>query len=1648
MKKLILILFVPCILFLGFSPTTVGASWQKVKDLSVGQYIKTVDGWEKITGIELLPPEQVYDISISGTHNFLGNGIVAHNTSLERVSVPRSGEGSILFPGVKEVEVKVNDTGGIVLNKTSDFQGQLVKVFDGRTGKVVNEPLQFEFDSELLWGGDRVNFAGKTWEVVRLDNEPLMNAGYGNAVVELRQVNTVAGGAGGNVVAPVMPRAVSQPLAPTMVSAVPEGGYKLNVDATFRAGDGNEVRLGDVKIVQVSDRGNKVNFSTQRPVGDGSIPAAADGYHWEIRHANTTGAMDKIPFSNLPAGSLLSSEAGQGLGLGAIINDLRNPISNSDKQIGLHFANDARANGTVGRLNNDAVIELTNIANPRGELPTLTKVVLANGEVVKVAQVADSVRVRVGDVDVDVAVIGLVDSPVAQRFNGISEVWKSTLTSPTGTQESPIFSVFSRLGFRPGEVDQAVSIGDVAAALTRRRPENLATQVGVGPPVEKLKFLVRDGTADKFVEAARNQVDIAGQSILGVEGRVIGVVANNADATAKNLVKAAGGSPLEAVARIETETVRTVVRQGVIDETALVKQVAENGADVYWTPIAGGSEQIKRVRSLAGIQDVGGNLSFEDGSGTIRTIQLANGGDKPVSIFEARQLINDNEAYLGKIYDEQLAAIRANNTIPRPVREKIVQNLQEPRDEWTNKAVNASLDPIGTQRQNGFDVFYSEGKWHVETNTETPRPLSTQGIEIDNNPENTAVVIRNTDLDTVNGKTITLDFLKVREPIMLRPGKEAVIPPDALDIKITFGGKGSESFILTRHYDQTFQLGSRNNPIPEIPLAWEGGELPGRPSRINIFANNEKRVFDDGQKISADWLNQFRKENHGNKGMAFSDFASECPDCWVIIDGQQVKKPSAIAAADVDSITGFLPQNTVIITNGNAKFSVVNLGDQISGQDLAGRQNTWAGILPVINERITLIEKRLEIDSLVEDNLRILADGGVVSEWPSTFAANEDARFIVGNILEDLRDVNNNLIFPVDLPNRNHIIDGLVADFLQGKILVYGQDGRFFMKILNQEYWDLVSSLRVDLQTMAKVFSDSDFSRLEETNLLTGLTDKEKQILSNKRNFFDRLWADPRSGEPQTSRETVLAKLPVQPEGLKRTSPNHLAVDLNSTLAGAHLKAQTDIVNDLIELNRVEQLDNPNKTVGFVSNGFLEKPPPVKDPITGAVIGERPIKAEWRGNPRAKLLLIDGDHYDTFPGGAVSNYDKLQNKTLAFVGNDPIPFGDVLELLVKPKNLTDTRVPADISILYYPGKMPPVNSPIPKLIVDIKDIPDAETMKNLIRLGYQKQDRTFLENYFRTYIKAKEQEYIARNGVSQAIKDAGIDIWSGPIKDPTGKSLNTRSGYKVLVDKKTTGVRNLTMQVNSNTLSFVQDIRDGGLVFGRNKDVVLVPRIDPLKDNWFFRQGKRAVAIPKALGDVVYEFERAYVDLTVARPIQIIREKVTWTGKTVDKDAKPVGPAGKVVAGAWLLLGAAAGIYNHPANLNFIPVPPFNLIPSNFSAKGQLFSGRTVDNKGQERFTEPIGQLTADYYLSSCEEQRAKYFSGGLWLNKESQTILLWSLPPLGFGLGSFVYPNPDDPIPCEDVIRSPGETGNKNQPSPQPAKPNINYGSTPTPTR
>lgn len=78
--------------------------WYKVSDLVAGLEIAVPsqnrhgDGemiWDEIVSIQPVGREQVYDIEVEGTHNFVGNGIFAHNTYVLRANTMLAVDGEV-----------------------------------------------------------------------------------------------------------------------------------------------------------------------------------------------------------------------------------------------------------------------------------------------------------------------------------------------------------------------------------------------------------------------------------------------------------------------------------------------------------------------------------------------------------------------------------------------------------------------------------------------------------------------------------------------------------------------------------------------------------------------------------------------------------------------------------------------------------------------------------------------------------------------------------------------------------------------------------------------------------------------------------------------------------------------------------------------------------------------------------------------------------------------------------------------------------------------------------------------------------------------------------------------------------------------------------------------------------------------------------------------------------------------------------------------------------------------------------------------------------------------------------------------------------------------------------------------------------------
>ncbi len=140
------------------------AQWTKVIYLSEGDQIAVADKdlesikFTKIKKITQLPPEQVYDIEVEGTHNFVANGIIAHNTyingnldmsnnlilNIGNAGTDFTSTGGLTLAGDFQVNANATTTGS--LNVDGDF------LTDG-TGSFASANLTIDSSGNLLTTG-------------------------------------------------------------------------------------------------------------------------------------------------------------------------------------------------------------------------------------------------------------------------------------------------------------------------------------------------------------------------------------------------------------------------------------------------------------------------------------------------------------------------------------------------------------------------------------------------------------------------------------------------------------------------------------------------------------------------------------------------------------------------------------------------------------------------------------------------------------------------------------------------------------------------------------------------------------------------------------------------------------------------------------------------------------------------------------------------------------------------------------------------------------------------------------------------------------------------------------------------------------------------------------------------------------------------------------------------------------------------------------------------------------------------------------------------------------------------------------------------------------------------------------------------------
>ncbi|MEK7069073.1 MAG: hypothetical protein AAB947_01680, partial [Patescibacteria group bacterium] len=90
--------------------------------------------WAKISSIEVVAEEQVYDLEIEGTHNFVANGIIAHNTYLTGglgVGLLNTTSGTLQTSGVATIGGLATFTNGFLSNASSTITSGLFSMNGG-----------------------------------------------------------------------------------------------------------------------------------------------------------------------------------------------------------------------------------------------------------------------------------------------------------------------------------------------------------------------------------------------------------------------------------------------------------------------------------------------------------------------------------------------------------------------------------------------------------------------------------------------------------------------------------------------------------------------------------------------------------------------------------------------------------------------------------------------------------------------------------------------------------------------------------------------------------------------------------------------------------------------------------------------------------------------------------------------------------------------------------------------------------------------------------------------------------------------------------------------------------------------------------------------------------------------------------------------------------------------------------------------------------------------------------------------------------------------------------------------------------------------------------------------------------------------------
>jgi hypothetical protein len=772
---------------------------------------------------------------------------------------------------------------------------------------------------------------------------------------------------------------------------------------------------------------------------------------------------------------------------------------------------------------------------------------------------------------------------------------------------------------------------------------------------------------------------------------------------------------------------------------------------------------------------------------------------------------------------------------------------------------------------------------------------------------------------------------QIGEKVTLKKGGKVPVPPEVWDggtMNTDVEGLGSLKFSRTQK--MVYQMVIKNDQssaskiVPEIPVPWEGGRLAGGPKiEIGGMPLGESKDFRAGTERGKEWRDQYMAENRQNIDLALEQLVRECPNCWVIIDGNLVRRANAVAMADAGRITGFLPENAVVVKETKVSLSADHFNDRIGDSTLDNRQGRWRAVEPEVHSEVVNLERQMlgqeisrEIEKLVQKGL----------SYPSAEAVNQTARWFIRQLLEDF--------VPEKISYRNDVLDALTADFLSARFWAYrDSSGAVRVKFLDDNFWaevglaadllkEIMKSGKYDLKLQAvapSLFQDESLQPLFAGRLnrnekrFLGI-DRENVFVKIIRRPFDLVtdlveifWFD--KSKAAIMAESMKDKLPRSGLEIKTTDSGLIADVL--MIIKQKIGRQENWVNTMLNERFFPPSDkgggNPANKFPVVSSKRANDPGNMIDKLRG--LSREALEMLWASGADSLSRSLD------YPGDEKACQLDSGLKFLLERRGSLVPSKEMLTLLVGldvdigTHDLPHIIRAKKFSLLYHPN--PTQLSPLGEFRLPLYDASGLSKAKiqEMQNYGYILITNENIRKVFADYLAAKTYLEYSRSIVFDRIA-AQVKV-----KEVEKKSaFGPQPGYYVTQagSPLANTLSSLKDSLAHSELSFVVDLKDGPYRFGPWE-------IKPLKiknaDGPRTVLEKRALALFKAPLDFLWEitYGQAF-ELGVRRPAAVFLGRETITGDIPGGEVK-VSLRQKIAASPWLFFGVQ---YFLTGNIPFI----------------------------------------------------------------------------------------------------------------------------------